>query len=295
MKQSRLRIAGWLLFLLAVLLFSGQIGFLLIQSKYPQVEYIDNRLFYLFNISFSVFLALALLFLLRLSKIWRLLVITSFGIFAIVNSWLFISTNQQIKNIISISPDFKQVLSIKKQVDTKEATYYRSKLGILAMSHQKLPEDVSSTPKIDWLANDIAAVTYKSSDDKLQQFIATYGDRGIGGSYYEVGAVTRGRWGGKSVEMRNNTEGITIITKATSETFSWDQVIQYGTLALVLMKDNQAVWTIALDENFDAEAINDGKQQTGNITLYKATMDDNEPINLEYQGREGGLFKPAEK
>lgn len=295
MKQSRLRITGWLLFLLAVLLFSGQIGFLLIQSNYTQVEYIDNRLFYLFNISFAIFLALALLFLLRLSKIWRLLVITSFGIFAIVNSWLFISTNQQIKNIISISPDFKQVLSIKKQVDTKEATYYRSKLGILAMSHQKLPEDVSSTPKIDWLANDIAAVTYKSSDDKLQQFIATYGDRGIGGSYYEVGAVTRGRWGGESVEMRNNTEGITIITKATSETFSWDQVIQYGTLALVLMKDNQAVWTIALDEDFDAEAINDGKQQTGNITLYKATMDDNEPINLEFQGREGSLFKPAEK
>ncbi|AUJ26479.1 hypothetical protein [Virgibacillus dokdonensis] len=280
MKQSKLRIAGWLLFLLAGLIFCGQIVFLFLPTIYPQVEYTDNRLFYFFNISFAVFLSLALLFLLGLSKMWRLFVVVCLGLFAIVNTWMLVSTNQQVRNIISISPNFKEVLVIKKQTNTQTATYYRSRFGILAMPHQTLPEDLKSSPKIKWLANDIAAVTYKTSDDNLQQFIATYGDRGDGTSYYEVGAVTSGEWRGDGVEVINHPEGITVITNGTSETFSWEETIQYGTLAIVLMKENQAVWTIALDKNFDAEAINDGRQQTGNIMLYKATMSDIKPIVL---------------
>ena len=33
---------------------------------------------------------------------------------------------------------------------------------------------------MEWLTNDIAAITYLTVDESIQQFIATYGDRGGG-------------------------------------------------------------------------------------------------------------------
>lgn len=63
--------------------------------------------------------------------------------------------------------------------------------------------------------------------------------------------------------------------------FDWDHIVQFGTLAIVLMRESEAAWTISLDENFevhsDASAI-----QTGDISLYEASMEENKPITLHY-------------
>lgn len=64
--------------------------------------------------------------------------------------------------------------------------------------------------KVEWLANDVAAVTYKTADHKTQQFIGTYGDRGSGRSYYYVGAEIHGKWEGGNAEVISDQEGITV-------------------------------------------------------------------------------------
>ena len=65
------------------------------------------------------------------------------------------------------------------------------------------------------------------------------------------------------------------------ESYDWENIVQFGTIAVVLMKNNEAEWTIALNENFKSNS-NEPAPPSGEITIYKATMDKNEPIRLEY-------------
>ena len=57
---------------------------------------------------------------------------------------------------------------------------------------------------------------------------------------------------------------------------------QFGTLAIVLKQNDEAVWTIALNENFVVDSSS-AEGSKGNITLYKADLGDVEPITLHYK------------
>ncbi|MCU9614380.1 hypothetical protein OEV98_12620 [Caldibacillus lycopersici] len=281
MKQKRnklMKLVGWIFFLFALAFFCLQMGYLFVHSRY-QVEYIDNRLFYIINIFCVLCLIVAIFILLTLTKKIRIALSSVALLFIIVNTWLLIKSNQQIKNITSISPDWVQVFSIKEDVASGEAMYYRSYYGILGRAKERLSFYPQEEVKLEWLANDIAAVTYKAEDQTLQQFIATYGDRGSGRSYYYVGAEMHGSWQADDSKVISDTEGISIIENGKTEWFPWDNIVQFGTLAVVLMKNSEAAWTIALDENFEvhSEAL---VPTTGNIILYKATMEQTDPIVL---------------
>ncbi|GGB31720.1 hypothetical protein F3157_03920 [Virgibacillus dakarensis] len=280
MKQTNklTQIIGWLLFVFAIGFFCLQMGYFFIHAKF-QAEYIDNRIFYIINILCVICVALAILLLLKTTKRWKQIGAGVVVIFIIVNGVLLVKSNQQIKNITSISPDFKHVLSIKEDTESGEAVYYRSYFDILARPKEKLPYKTDGDYKVKWLANDVAAVTYKAADNSIHQFIGTYGYRGNGISYYYVGAEMHGRYQGDNAEVINNTEGITVTENGKTELFDWDHIQQFGTLAIVLMKDDHAAWTIALDENF--EMYSDASiPPSGNIVLYKATMEKNEPVTL---------------
>ncbi|MBS4209837.1 hypothetical protein [Bacillus sp. FJAT-50079] len=276
------KIIGWLFLVLAVGLFCLQIGYLLVSSQF-QVEYIDNRLFYIVNILCIISFLAAVLFLFGMSKKGTIISASIVLVFVIVQATLLYNSNGKIKNITSISPDYKHVLGLKENIPRGETVYYRSYYGILARPKEALPFRATGEFKVQWLAKDVAAVTYKTTDGLIQQFIATYGNRG-GASYYNVGPEIQGIWEGEGVTVDSDTEGIAVTVKGQSEQFTWDHVYQYGTLAIVLKRDQEAVWTIALGENIKIHshsAIPIG----GNILLYKATMDDNDAITLEYKGR----------
>ncbi|MFD2924364.1 hypothetical protein [Halobacillus naozhouensis] len=286
-KQNRdklIKISGWTLFIFAVGLFCLQAGYLFAHERF-QVEYIDNRLFYIINILCVICLFLAILLLLRLMKRLLLIVAGVVGIFVIVHVILLVDSNQVIKNITSVSPDFEHVFSIKENIESGEAIYYRSYYGILARPKEILPNEIGGEYKVEWLANDIAAFTYKTADNTVQQFIGTYGDRGSGRSYYYVGAEIHGIWQGHNIEVISNTDGISVTENGETESFDWDNIVQFGTLAIVLKKNNEAVWSISLDENF--KVLSDASEQTvGNISLYKATMEMNQPTTLYYKTTE---------
>lgn len=281
MKQNKgnsSKIMGCMLFSLAVISFVLQTGYLFIHSKY-QAEYIDDRLFYVINIFCVICLVLAIWFLLRLTKRSKLIVTGMGVLFIIVNSVMLISSNQEIKNITSISPNWKHVLSIKKNIETGDVVYYRSYYGILARPKAKLPHRTTGDFKTEWLADDVVAVTYEAPDNTIQQFIGTYGDRGSGGFYYYVGAEIHGKWQGNDIEVLSDTKGISVTVNNENELFEWDNIQQFGTLAVVLKRHNEAVWTISLNENFEIHS-NTSEPNGGNISIYKATMDENEPIIL---------------
>ncbi|MFK9090697.1 hypothetical protein [Bacillus salipaludis] len=279
MKQNKSRkICSWVLFLLSIGFFCLQMVYLFVHRRF-QVEYIDNRIFYVVNILCVLCAGLAIHFLLVIAKKPKMMGAGVLLLFTFFNVGLLFYSNQQIKNIVSFSPGLKHVLSIKETTETGEAIVYRTYFGILALPKERLPYSTIQEFKVDWLAKDIAAVTYKAKDYSIHQYISTYGDRGGGSGYYYVGPSIYGHWKGEQAEVISNKEGISIISNGKIEKFDWDHVVQFGTLAVVLMANDQAIWTISLNENFEVhpEAT---VPPTGDITLYKATMEKTEPIKL---------------
>ncbi len=201
-----------------------------------------------------------------------------------------INHSKRINHIVSISSDFKNVLVIKENRATGQAIYYRTYYGIFARPKETLPYRTIGEFKVKWLEKDIAAVTYKDSIHSIHQYIGTYGDRNEG-SYSYVGPSIHGKWQAGSVRMISDSEGITIDNNGEVESYDWKNIVQFGTIAIVLMKNNEATsmnnneaqWTIALNENFNSNS-NSSIPPSGEITLYKATMDINEPLKLGYEG-----------
>ncbi|WP_413376764.1 hypothetical protein [Alkalihalobacillus sp. 1P02AB] len=282
MKPTKGKIIGAILFLISIGFFTVQIAYFYAHHRF-QVEYIDNRLFYVITILCVICLALALFLLLSFSKKQLVIGASIVSSLLLIQIVLLFMSNQDIKNITSISPNFKQVLSLKEDPKTGETVYYRSYFGILGRPIEVLPYETNGEFKVDWLAKDVAAVTYTAADGMLQQFIGTYGERGRGGSYYYVGPEIHGVWQGTGVEVMSTSEGISVIMDGDRELFTWENVFQFGTLAIVLKKDDEAAWTLSLNENFNfhTEA---SIPASGNITLYEATMDKTVPFVLERIG-----------
>lgn len=285
MKQNKdkrwQKIIGAILLLIGIGFFCLQIGYLFIRSSH-QIDYIDHRLFYIINIACLIFLLAAVFLLLSTTRMFKLISSGIVVLFLVTQFMMLSHSNAMIKSVTSLSPDWKNVLSIKENLQTDEVVYYRSYFGIIGRPQEKLASPVKEDFKVEWLADDVAAVTYQTTDNAIQQFIATYGDRGGGTSYYYVGAEIHGTWQGEKVQLVSDQDGISITADGVTEQFEWDDIHQFGTLAVVLEKNNEAAWTISLDENFEVNN-NMPEQQNGNITLYQAAMDDNEPVKLEKQ------------
>lgn len=269
-QKNRLWIIfGGLLFLIAISLFAIQVGFLILQDRL-QMEYIDNRLFYLINILIVICLLLGSMLLFAFTKRFKTIGASIVGIFIIINIVLLFQSNTEIKNIISISPDYKHVFSIKNDLNLDEAIYYRSYYGIVARPKEKIATAVRDDYDVEWLTNDIAAFTYETKENKVQAFVGTYGDRNQGLGYYNVGPEIQGVWETEYVKVVSDPEGILITEDGDKSMFEWDEIEQFGTLAIVLEKNQEAAWVIGLNENFEVQS-DSLAQQTGRISLYKTT------------------------
>lgn len=275
--RKQRRFIGWFLFLFGVGIFCLQSGFLFLHEKY-HIEYVDQRLFYMLNIICVICLFLGCYLSFKITKRVKQISMTIVIIFVLLHVGLLIDSHRKVKHVIRSSPDFNHVLIIKENVENHHAVYYRNLYGIFSRPHTSLPGHTVGEFKVDWLANDVAVVTYVTDDDMIQQFIGTYGDRSDGHAYYYVGAEITGYWQGDQYEVISDTEGITVTTHGEKELFTWENVEQFGTLAIVLKKDNNAIWTIALNENF---VVQEEASQTGHISLYQATMEKNQPIILQ--------------
>ena len=273
------RLGGVLYFLIAALLFIWQIAYLLLGGKFS-VEYVYNQLFFIINIVIVLFLGLALWLIFSFSKKQIITGISIILLFVLLNMILLFYDSSKVNTIRSLSPDSKHILLLKENTQTDETHYYRIYYQLFARKMNALPYQTKGEFKVKWLADDVAAVTYKAKDDTIHQYIGTYGYR-EDPNYKHVGPTISGKWESDQGEILVDTKGIHVFMDGNSEHYDWKEVVQFGTLAVVLVKNNQAEWTISLDENFK-DNLNNSLPPSGHITLYKADFSSNEPIQLHF-------------
>lgn len=284
MKQNKnkfLVILGWLLFLMAMGLFCIQMGYLLLHNRL-QMEYIDHRLFYIINLMIVICLFVGLILLFTLKRKFIGIGASILGLFIILNITLLIQSNQETSGIVSVSPDFKHVFSINNDLKQDEAIYYKSYYGIFARPKERLSVAITDDYDVKWLANDVAVFTYRTINNNVQAFVGTYGDRKQGISYYDVGAEMQGVWQKGDVKVESSPEGIQVVDHGEASLFEWSEVKQFGTLAIVLEKKQEANWVIALNEDIKLHS-NSTEPPTGSISLYKTTMGSDELYRLKFQ------------
>ncbi|PFG03482.1 hypothetical protein [Bacillus sp. es.034] len=274
------KITGRILFILSLSLFIFQMGYLFLHATYA-LEYIDNRLFYVFNILMVAGMAASIFLLFSILKKWRIISYVTAGILILLQGGLILNHSQQTKQIVSFSPDMKNQFVLKEDRKTGEAVYYRTYYRIFARPKEVLPSKTQGQFKLKWLENDIAALTYQAADKSIHQYIGTYGARDSGISYTYVGPTIQGKWQGNGARIDSRPDGISVNYNGKSGQYSWDNVVQFGTIAIVLMRDGEAEWTIGLNENFQSHS-NDPLPPSGEITLYRVSMDRVEPIRLTF-------------
>ncbi|MEI2665756.1 hypothetical protein [Rossellomorea sp. LJF3] len=272
------KITGRILFILSIALFIFQMGYLFLHATY-ELEYIDHRLFYAINIVIVAGMALSIFLLFTIPKKWRITIYVTIGFLILLQGGLILNQSQQTKQIVSFSPDMKNQFVLKEDRKTGEAVYYRTYYRIFARPKEVLPYETQGKFKLKWLENDIAALTYNAADKSIHQYIGTYGARDSGISYSYVGPTIQGQWEGNGARVDSRPEGISVNYNGKSGQYSWDNVVQFGTIAIVLMKDEEAEWTIGLNENFESHS-NDPKPPSGEITLYQASMESVKPVRL---------------
>ncbi len=278
-KKSTRRGLGWILLLLGVGMICLQVSTFFIQNVY-HMSYIDERLFYIIQIVSVLLVGISLSLLIQLSKIGRIIIFSIAFVLIMIEIGLMIEKNNQIHQITSISPNLKHVFSVKEDLQSNEAIYYRSYYYILGRPHTKLAHPLKGESNIEWLADDIVVFTYEAEDNTIQQYVGTYGDRKQGLSYYYVGAEIQGEWGAEGVEVESTPDGIIIKENNQEERFTWEDMEQFGTLAIVLKNHSEAVWTIALAESFVVDQVGEERQKD-EIILYEAKINKATPKKLK--------------
>lgn len=257
-------------------------------KKYFEMEYIWSELFYIINGMILIFIFAGGIYLKKTRRLFmkKAIVIAFLSIF-FANGAAAVIFNDGVKSIVSLSPGLDELLVLKRE-ESGRTTVFRQQKLLFVKAADTLPFTMSKEPKIQWLADDACAVTYKSADDDgLHQYVMTYGDRGDGISYYYVWNAAFGRWTSEgqfsdyTVEFKDGeSAGIYVHTPSGDEVYTYDDCLQYGTLALVFPRKNPK-WTVVLNEDCTIDTVTDIINEGGTITLCPIGMDERAPIVME--------------
>lgn len=282
-KNKKSIVANICFILIALGLAILQIGYLTIGKKY-HFEYVMDSMYYLVN----QWLLLVILVLgLRLTKKKRVKLLISgiLMILTIVNLVFLFHTGLENKCIVEFSKDFKHQLVLKQNRKTGEVKIYKNAMLLFARPKEQFNATVTEDIKTQWITNDTCTLTYQDTKGKLHQYVATYGDRGDGISYYYVAAVIEGRWtratqNSSGMYIKKDTQGITITQDGREERYEFSDCTQYGTIALVLTKNEIAKWTIVLNKDANLDEKTGLVQQGGTILLCEVSMEATAPLEF---------------
>ncbi|MFS8186119.1 hypothetical protein ACMG4J_05040 [Rossellomorea marisflavi] len=277
MNKGKL-VMGWCCFAFSVILFLFQGLYLILRLRWG-VEYADDRLFYLLTTFIVVFATVALLLLMDLKRNGKAFLLGIATIFILLQGVLLFRHMKDVREFVSHSPDWKTYLVLKQDRLTGKTVYYRPFYGPFVQGKETLPFSMKGDAKIKWIQDDIVAATYHSEDGSIHQFIGTYGDRGQGSSYTNVALSFPGTWKEGDLTLTSTTDGLILQRDHEVERYTWENIVQFGTLAVVLTENDEAQWTIALGEDFISHE-NDPDPPAGSIYLYEATDENNEPVPL---------------
>lgn len=171
----------------------------------------------------------------------------------------------------SLSPD-KNYLLVLKTDKNGQTDLYRTYYAFVCRQKTQFPYTVAKKPKLQWLTDDICAVTYLSQDGKTHQYVATYGNRGSAISYDDPRSAIYGEWTAEGENtpgwaLTANSEGIKLVGGDYSHVFSYSDCIPFGTSAVVLCVRGYPKWTVCIEEQ--ANEVSVCKVDTGKTAPLK--------------------------
>ena len=272
--KKRIGVISIIIFVFALIL---QIVYLIIFKRH-NYEYVIDALEYIINQIMILSATSSIILLLKKKKI-NIIIYFMAVIFTIANIAFLCNNGLKNKSVVSFSKDFSNELILKINNDTGSIKLYRiAKLFIFAKENEQFDYELKGRIKKQWIENDICGITYKDKNNKLREFVVTYGDRGDGISYYYVANALLGNWqvftrNGKPTQMLVDSNGIKITKDDKSEIFEYNECKQYGTIALVLYKNEVPKYVIGLDKNCEIDNKTNIIKKDGTITLAEISMD----------------------
>lgn len=272
--KKRIGVISIIIFVFALIL---QIVYLIIFKRH-NYEYVIDALEYIINQIMILSATSSIILLLKKKKI-NIIIYFMAVIFTIANIAFLCNNGLKNKSVVSFSKDFSNELILKINNDTGSIKLYRNaKLFIFAKENEQFDYELKGRIKKQWIENDICGITYKDKNNKLREFVVTCGDRGDGISYYYVANALLGNWqvfttNGKPTQMLVDSKGIKITKDGKSEIFEYNECKQYGTIALVLYKNEVPKYVIGLDKNCEIDNKTNIIKKDGTITLAEISMD----------------------
>ena len=272
--KKRIGVISIIIFVFALIL---QIVYLIIFKRH-NYEYVIDALEYIINQIVLLSATSSIILLLKKKKI-NIIIYFMAVIFTIANIAFLCNNGLKNKSVVSFSKDFSNELILKINNDTGSIKLYRNaKLFIFAKENEQFDYELKGRIKKQWIENDICGITYKDKNNKLREYVVTYGDRGDGISYYYVANALLGNWqvftrNGKPTQMLVDSNGIKITKDDKSEIFEYNECKQYGTIALVLYKNEVPKYVIGLDKNCEIDNKTNIIKKDGTITLAEISMD----------------------
>lgn len=268
-KAIKYRFAGKLFF--AIVLTSAiilQSGYMIVLKNFG-FEYIHDQ--YEVLMYLVILWAIAGLWMLMRKSVKHTLIymMTSIMMIFLVN--LLLKSNSSIHTITSFSPNFQHRVVLKYDTFHEDLSNYHYTYLCFAKKSDTVHISKMLDNKGYWLTDDCYMLTYRDFQQNQDVYVATFGDRGNGISYYSVTAALHGNWyqvdNDKSPFTLKVENGEITVKHDEKSVFSGDQIEQNGTLALTLYKNDHPQYVIALDENCYLED-NGLINKKGTITIF---------------------------
>lgn len=230
-------------------------------------------------------LLFAIAFLLMHKREWprkQMLIGLAGSVILILVTWIAGNQLSSYHTYYSLSPDFSHQLVLKQSKQTGQVKDLHYSFLCFGKSDSILDTNQESIHTL-WLNGDNNLVSYRDPAGQRQVYVATYGDRGNGISYYQVVGTLTGNW--TTLEERDqfyqvSVEQGNIEIKHQQKTlnYSASQIEQFGTTAIVC-KDMQGnpEYVIALNENCE---FNDSGLITSEGTITIVDMKQRLPTEL---------------
>ena len=278
-----------IIFILSLLL---QLGYIFILKEHDY-EYVIDSLMYIVNEIIIISATLFIVLLFKYNKVRNISIYVVCTILTIINLLFFFNDGLENKCIVDFSSNFSNQVVLKQNRKSGVTTLYKNAMVLFARPKENFSYSVKGDIKVQWLEQDICSLTYMDVDNKIREFVVTYGDRGNGISYYYVWGTFVGKWRefsqyGEPVVLKANEKKVQIIINGESQEYTYAQDKQYGTLAIVLYNEETPEYIISLDKNCTLDKndiINDG----GTITLTKVSMDNVVPHKLSRVSRDSDI------
>lgn len=275
-------IISLVIFILTLLL---QLGYYCILRRY-NFEYVLDILPYIVNEVMITSLCISVLYFVNKMPNKKVILASIFTVLTVVN--IAFMANNAFKNncIVSISQNFSNEVILKVDKQSGAIKIYKDpKLFIFARPKEQFQYESYGKIKRQWLTNDICSITYLDRDGNIREYVATFGDRGNGISYYYVTSALRGDWqvwtqNGEATQLLSDSNGIRITKNGVREQFDFSECKQFGTIALVLYKDDVPKYVVALDENCELDDNTDIIKKDGTITLCEVSMNKTQKESL---------------